>query len=367
MKKTAVMYSAGKIGRGFIGALMAESGYEVVFIDMVPALIDMLNETHSYSIQYVDGDKSTQTVTGVRAVNGRDADAVAEEIANAEILATSVRAENLVRIAPLLAKGIRLRIQKSGRPLNILICENLMDASKFLRPLLEEHLTQEEMAYVGLIETSIGRMVPDQNDPSVIRTESYCHLPVDKDAFVGPIPYLAHMEPYSPFRFCVERKLFIHNMMHAVSAYLGMRKGYSYIHEALADEEIRVVARGAVLESAHALAAKYNMPEDELLAHAEDILVRLSNPALMDTCERVGADIPRKLAYDDRLVGAARNVLEQGNEPKCICTGIAAGLVQLLKEKDLPREEAANQLYALSSLDADHPIARMAMEIFETL
>ena len=30
----AVMYGAGSIGRGFIGALFSEIGYEVVFIDV---------------------------------------------------------------------------------------------------------------------------------------------------------------------------------------------------------------------------------------------------------------------------------------------------------------------------------------------
>ena len=33
-KKTAVMYGAGNIGRGFIGQVFVDSGFEVVFIDI---------------------------------------------------------------------------------------------------------------------------------------------------------------------------------------------------------------------------------------------------------------------------------------------------------------------------------------------
>ena len=39
----AVMYGAGNIGRGFIGALFAQSGYQVSFVDVVEATVQALN------------------------------------------------------------------------------------------------------------------------------------------------------------------------------------------------------------------------------------------------------------------------------------------------------------------------------------
>ena len=42
--KKAVQFGAGNIGRGFIGALLSQSGYHVVFADVVDKIIDKINE-----------------------------------------------------------------------------------------------------------------------------------------------------------------------------------------------------------------------------------------------------------------------------------------------------------------------------------
>ena len=42
----AVMYGGGNIGRGFIGALLSNSGYEVAFVDVVDDVINALNKEH---------------------------------------------------------------------------------------------------------------------------------------------------------------------------------------------------------------------------------------------------------------------------------------------------------------------------------
>ena len=42
----AVMYGGGNIGRGFIGALLSQSGYEVTFIDVAEPVVKALQENN---------------------------------------------------------------------------------------------------------------------------------------------------------------------------------------------------------------------------------------------------------------------------------------------------------------------------------
>ena len=40
----AVMYGGGNIGRGFIGMLFSESGYEVTFVDVAETVVEQLQK-----------------------------------------------------------------------------------------------------------------------------------------------------------------------------------------------------------------------------------------------------------------------------------------------------------------------------------
>ena len=213
----AVMYGGGNIGRGFIGLLFSQSGYDVTFIDVAEPVVDALNREKRYPVRYVSTDKKEDIfVEPVSAVNGNDAELAAQAIADADIMATAVGVRILKFIAPNIAAGIRLRMQKGGKPLDIIICENLIDADKLLDSLIREHLTEEEQRWfeknIGLVEASIGRMVPVQTeemkDGNLLRVcvERYGFLPVDKSAFKGPIPKIKNMVPYTPCGFSGERK-----------------------------------------------------------------------------------------------------------------------------------------------------------------
>ena len=331
--RSAVIIGAGNIGRGFIGQIMSEGGYEVCFVDVVENVVNALNERHEYPLEIVfSGGSEKKTVKNVRAVNGNDREAASSVIAECDICVTCVGAKAIKYIIPNLAAGIKKRFAAGGRPLNLLICENLMDADKYIKSLLEPELTPEELASVGLVETSVGRMVPlpDSSllavDPLIVRAEAYAVLPCDLDAFRGEVPEIKNVVPISPFRFVIERKLYIHNMGHAVCAYLGMHKGYRYVWEAISDPEIRIIVREAMSESAAALSKKYGKPLDELMLHTGDLIRRFGNTSLGDTCERVGNDIPRKLANSDRLTGCALNIIAAGGHPVYTAVGAGAAL-----------------------------------------
>ncbi|HEY3291352.1 MAG TPA: mannitol-1-phosphate 5-dehydrogenase [Anaerolineae bacterium] len=336
--KEAVIFGAGNIGRGFIGQLFSESGYQVTFVDVDQPLLDALNQRGEYTIRLVMSDKADEVRVGpVRALDAGNTEEVAALVSRVEIGATAVGANVLKFVAPNLAKGIARRAEVGNTaPLNVIVCENLKGAASIVKGMVHDLLPAEQQAFmqahIGFVDTVIARMVPPPTpeqralDPSLITVEPYKKLPVDLNGFNGKPPVIIGMTPNAPFSFFTERKLYIHNAGHAVLAYLGFLRGYQYGYEALADDDIYYQVRGAMEESALALTRKYNPPRGALLANIDDLLHRFENTALGDTIVRLGRDPIRKLGRTDRLVGAALNALAEGVTPVHLVTGIAAAL-----------------------------------------
>ena len=337
--KLAGIFGAGNIGRGFIGQVFSESGYLVTFVDISRPLVDAINEAGEYPVQAVDDEgESIAMVRPVKAVLAGDASLVSQLVADADILATAVGAHVLPVLAGTLAAGLQLRRQANGsRPVNILVCENLMDAGRKLQGYVKDRLPAQDHAwldeYVGFVDASIGRMVPSSpealspDQPLLVRVEPYKELPVDAAGFRSPVPSIQGMKPFQPFDFYVKRKLYIHNLGHAVIAYLGWLRGYATIDGAAGDPAVAAVARQAMLESAEALGKTFPVPAGELTDHVEDLLKRFANRRLGDTVLRVGRDPLRKLAADDRLAGALKFAAGQGVYPMGIALGLAAALL----------------------------------------
>ena len=342
--KKAIQYGAGNIGRGFIGQLFFQSGYEVVFIDVNKEVVEKLNTDRSYPVKVVsDHGNKEIIIEHVRAVDGLDLEALSFEIASADIMATAVGVNVLPRIAKPLAAGLKKRWSDNNQqPLNIIICENLIDANIYLAGLIKKELSDDETELlnklVGFVEASIGRMVPvmtpQMQDGNILRVcvEEYGELPVDKDAFKGDIPNIVNMVPFSPFEYYIQRKLFIHNLGHAITAYLGFVKGYTYIWEAINDSSIRQISRSAMRESAEALSLEHNLDIEAVYEHVEDLLTRFGNRQLGDTIQRVGKDPVRKLSQNDRLIGALNLCIKKGVHPVYIQLGIAAAMYFDVKE-----------------------------------
>lgn len=376
----AVMYGGGNIGRGFIGALLSQSGYRVTFIDVAEPVVKALQENNTYPVRYVSTEGFEDVlVQNVTAVNGNDAEAASDAIAQCDIMATAVGARILKFIVPNIVAGLRKRWAMGKGPLNIIICENLMDANKVLEQMLKEQLTAEEQAKfdetVGLVEASIGRMVPVQTEemkagePMRVCVEKYGFLPVDKAAFKGEIPQIPNMVPFAPFDFYIKRKLYVHNMGHATCAYLGDLLGLDYIYQSIAVPEIRVLVQNAMLESALALHKKYGGSLADLQLHIQDLLGRFTNAALGDTCQRVGGDPARKLGADDRLIGSARLAQEQGITPAYIAVGAAAAIHRYLNENEKTQtvENAVQVLQEVSGLQAEEDLAQMVIFYYNEL
>jgi mannitol-1-phosphate 5-dehydrogenase len=218
-------------------------------------------------------------------------------------------------------------------------------------------------------------MTDEMREGNLLRVwvEPFDALPVDKAAFIGPIPALKGLIPFSPFGFYIKRKLFIHNLGHALCAYLGWQRGYEYTWECVADKEIRALATEVMSESALALHREYGASLDELTGHIGDLLTRFGNRALGDTVARVGRDPIRKLGINDRLSGAALYCASMGIEPAHIAAGIAAGLryanpddeAAAAIQADIRQDGIAAAIQRYCGIDESSPVFKSIVERYE--
>lgn len=324
-EKKLVLFGAGKIGRSFIGQVFSRAGYEVVFIDISQDLIDNLNRTRKYNVvvKSETGDQIIK-VEHVRGLNINDSTAVAEELSSASLAAVSVGQQGLPAAIPIIAEALLLRQQTYGfRPLDIIIAENMRNADEYILRELKGMLPSYPFdTMLGLVETSIGKMVPIMTrkdmeaDPLQVFAEPYNNLIVAKKGFKNPVPDVAFLSPKENIKAWVDRKLFIHNMGHATAAYLGhlLEPKAIYLYEVLENFEVLETTRNTMLQSADILMALYpgEFTRDQLILHIDDLLLRFRNKALGDTIFRVGCDLYRKLSPEDRLAGPIHAAIKLG-------------------------------------------------------
>ncbi|MCX7847939.1 MAG: mannitol-1-phosphate 5-dehydrogenase [bacterium] len=329
-----VHFGAGNIGRSLVAPLFRAAGYEVLCIDTADEVVAALNARDSYRVVIKDtlpvGVPNVIEVTGVRALHGSDTTAVAAAVANADLCSTAVGPAALPSVARSLAAGIVRRTA----PLNVILCENVRHGATLMRRSLQTYLDASALAQVGLVETSIGKMVPIMpadvraRDPLEVWAEAYNEIIADADGFIGRPPEVPGLVLKHHFAAYVDRKLFVHNLGHAATAYFGFLAGARYIWEAIEVPHVRARVEEAMKVSARALHAQYHyeLAWEELQNYLDDLLRRFANRALGDTVFRVGRDLPRKLAPDDRCVGAVRLVCAHGGDPAPLCAVIAAAL-----------------------------------------
>ena len=125
--KQAIHFGAGNIGRGFIGELLVQSGYEVTFVDVNDELVKTINEKKAYNIKIVGDEPQTVHVEHVKAINSNtNLEDLLTAIVKADIITTAIGPNILKFIAPNIAKGLERRVKVNETPLNVIACENMI-------------------------------------------------------------------------------------------------------------------------------------------------------------------------------------------------------------------------------------------------
>ncbi|WP_285725479.1 mannitol-1-phosphate 5-dehydrogenase [Psychromicrobium xiongbiense] len=349
----AVHFGAGNIGRGFVGLLLHEAGYEVVFADVAAELISQLAAASSYEVHEVGEEGSVKTVSGFRALNSATEEAaVVAEIATADVVTTAVGPHILKFVAPVIARGLAERAP-SLPPLQVMACENAINATDLLH---REVLAAWDGDAAALdaravfANTAVDRIVPAQapGQGLDVTVETFYEWVIDRTPFQGNppvIPGATFVDDLSPY---IERKLFTVNTGHASAAYFGYAAGLEKISDAMADAEVAAKVRAVLDETKRLLVEKHEFPEAEQEAYVQKILSRFNNPYLPDTVNRVGRAPLRKLSRHERFIGPAAERAERGMASEALSTAIAAAL----RFDDPADSEATELTRLLATLDA---------------
>lgn len=365
----AIHFGAGNIGRGFVGLLLHEGGYEVVFSDVAGALVDAINAASEYTVHEVGAGGVDTTVTGFRAINSAaQPDELVTEIATADIVTTAVGPSVLRFIAEPILAGLRQRDPERA-PLQVMACENAIGATDQLQAEIVARAGEDWGILASravFANTAVDRIVPGQPDGGGINVtvEPFYEWAIERGPFGDTPPNIpgAHfvddLEPY------IERKLFTVNTGHATTAYFGARAGIDRISDALANPEIAAQVAATLEETSALLAAKHGLDVAELAEYRATILQRFQNPALADTVWRVGREPLRKLSRHDRFIGPAAECAERGLSSTALVAAVSAALqfddandaqsVQL--QEQLRTQNAATLTTSVTGLTAEHPL-----------
>lgn len=356
----ALHFGAGNIGRGFIGQLLYESGYDVTFVDVRPELVAALNGEGRYEVIMADEGGGRALVDRVAALHPED-EGVVRRLAEADLVTTAVGPSVLPKLAPTIARGLMERVRNGGGPVNVIACENMVGGSRALRTAVLEHLPDgsagEVDAVAGFPDAAVDRIVPEQDVDGVdVRVEPFFEWVVDASQMRGERPRVTGVTYVDDLRPYIERKLLTVNTGHSAIAYLGYVHGSTTISAALEEESIRETASNVLEETGLLLVRDHGLDPEEHAHYRRKTLDRFRNPWISDDVARVARSPVRKLGRDERFVSPALRLLEMDHEPVHLATVIGA----LLRYDDEDDPEARQLQQTIRSEGERAALARYA-------
>ncbi|MHB1457944.1 MAG: mannitol dehydrogenase family protein [Armatimonadota bacterium] len=370
-KPEIVIIGAGATGRGHIGQLAHDAGFHITFIERRRDLVDCLAKARRFTVGLA-GENIVECEVNGFEIYHIDDPRCADAISNADILATAVIPTNLKSTIPNITAGLKLRMANGiSKPLNVIACENMERSSSTLKGYLKEAQPDLDWewidAHVAFPDSMVARAIPIPHDPLFLLSEGTQEWSVDGTAILHPMPHLEAMTISSNQAAALERKLYIKNTGHMSIGVLGFHLGYELMDEAARDPEVFELVDAATRESATAVVKKHGFPAEEMELYRSSFLEQMRSPFLPDEIYRVIREPIRKLEREERLIGPAMLVMEQGGNPVSLAKVIRAAF-----ELDNPSDPQAVALKALlqdmglsaliekiSGISADHALNKL--------
>ncbi|THU97780.1 mannitol-1-phosphate 5-dehydrogenase [Dendrothele bispora CBS 962.96] len=366
-KPIAIHFGAGNIGRGFIGAVLSQAGFHVVFVDVQKDIIDALNEEHGYDLHILNNESHTERVENVSGVMSTDLETI-KKISKepVSIITTAVGAGVLPKVAKPIAEIIKTRMVDKRGPIDIVACENLQHATDLLKEEIEKELNDDECEYmqenIGFAVCTVDRIVPPFESKNILDAgvEPFYEWTVDRNSLkkTDPDVTIKGMHTTDNLDAYVQRKLFTLNCGHAITSYLGFLSHKPTILEAIQTPSIHSAVSKALRESGTALVKKHAIfNEDDHNRYIETTLHRFANPHIQDEVTRVGKEPLRKLKKGDRLLGPIEMCREFGLPREGLLMGVAAALLFA------PKDSEDEQVKELKGMIEEKGLRKVVLEL----
>lgn len=314
--KKALIFGAGKIGQGFIGDLLHEDGYEIIFADVSDEVIEEINEKNCYSLFLTNHNYEERIIDNVFALSLlKNQEQIIEAITQVDIITTSVMKTNLVSVAPILAKGLKRRLDEGRSRVLVMACENaIMGTDTLVNLMIDTNIITldqlkeigsypntgvDRFVFGGIYKGKEGTAVSDSHELAIERQK----LDDPDSKPITGAEYVDNLEAV------LKRKIYLVNCWLAITSYIGYTKGYKMVDEALRDEDIQKIVRKAVIESAAGLERKFGFSNDEMNDYINDLIIKryddYNQEGINDPVARVARQPIRKVSPDDRIMGPA--------------------------------------------------------------
>ncbi|NLY46016.1 MAG: mannitol-1-phosphate 5-dehydrogenase [Tissierella sp.] len=319
----ALIFGAGNIGRGFIGQILNENNYDLIFADISDELIEEINLKKEYRVFFASEEKVYTTISDIRGVhNIKEVKKLNEVIQEVDLIATAVGPSVVPIIARTILEGVKERLRKENiRPFNIIACENAIGATDLLKESLLSNLSEEEKIkaeeYIGFPNSAVDRIVPIQSNEDLLDVvvEPYYEWIIEGDKLKGDFDYIKGVGYKKDLKPYIERKLFTVNTGHASTAYIGNIYGYKTIYEAINDDRVLEMTLGVLAETSEYLVKSFHFSESEQKKYVDTIIYRFKNPHISDDISRVARSPIRKISPNDRFIYPSTQLLKMGKTP----------------------------------------------------
>lgn len=272
-----------------------------------------------------------------------------------------------------LQKGLRRRHDAGLPGLTLMSCDNLAENGKQLTKFMGEYLQRSDPALLAWFETActcpstmVDRIVPattadDRDavaetldglrDEAAVLTEPFSQWVIE-DSFANGRPAwdkvgaqsVADVRPYET------AKLRMLNGAHSLLAYVGLSHGHTFVHEAVRDPAIRLLAEQLMREEAAPtiIAA----PGQDLAGYTDALIERFANPALQHRLIQIAMDGSQKVPQRWLETLAANQ--RKGREALAILEGIAGWIKHLRGMNGRVDDPMAQDLQ--TAVQADDPV-----------